>query len=144
MISTGAGQIPIFYTIRRIFFINYYLLCFIWAVLKANWPTLRTIFSWLLIHNTFSFLLLPHLLLFMVFLQPQAQKLKPQLCLFCPAISSWHLYLPIRNTLGAGSLRSMCRHQVLEAQILALEYNLHQVNPLHFTPFVQVKGFFFL
>ena len=31
------------------------------------------------------------------------RKIKPCLCLFCPAIGCQHLYLPIRNNLGAGS-----------------------------------------
>ena len=34
---------------------------------------------------------------------PRPGNPKTYLCFFCPAISCWHFYSPIRNNLGAGS-----------------------------------------
>ena len=56
-----------------------------------------------LTHGSFFFSLMYHFLLLMVYLGPQTWEARTHLCLFCSTIGCSHLYLSIRNNLGAGS-----------------------------------------
>ena len=62
-----------------------------------------------------SFSITLHSLLMVVLFRPQTWNPKPHLCLFCPAVGCWHLYLPIRNNLEARSYRVYVRTLVLRA-----------------------------
>lgn len=100
--------------------LSHYSLCFIWTAFNSNCPQ-------------------DHVLLtaspsaFCIFFS-SGSPLTPRwrnfnlTCLFCPAISCWHLYLPISNNLGARSTRGLpCLwdKQVLGVGVmrLALQYS---------------------
>ena len=116
---------------------SYYLLCFIWAVLNSSWPALRAMFSWLLTHGVS---LLHFFLPLMVLLCSTTRRRNPTTCLhLCQTIGWWHLYLPIRNNLGARShsitwvyVRTLLSlwQPGFEKPVLALKYKQHKSNPL--------------
>ena len=80
---------------------------------------------------------------------PHPEKPKPYLCPFCPSISCWHLYLPIRNNLGAESLSIFIQtflslgQSVLGDPTLALKYKQPQANHYTLLLFVFVSFLFF-
>lgn len=77
------------------------LLCFIWPAFNSNWRAVRAMLSGFLTHG--AFLLLCLLSPFMVFSDTKARNTKSCLSQFCPVIGCRHLYLLIRNNLGARS-----------------------------------------
>ena len=72
----------------------------------------------------------------MIFLSLKPEKPEPDLCLFWPHISCWHLYLLIRNNLGAGSLSVLYVDTLVSVATrlgchkLALYYKHQQAKPL--------------